>query len=74
MVHSIGDLLRARREELGLSRRELAERVGTSHSAIARVEAGHCRINLDTLQRAAKALNVELTLRFEKQPPDAGAE
>jgi ribosome-binding protein aMBF1 (putative translation factor) len=64
MVHSIGELLRTRREELGLSRRELAERAGTSHSAIARVETGHRRITVDTLQRIANALNVQLIIRL----------
>lgn len=64
MVHSVGQVLRARREELGLSRRRLAEQARTSHSAIKRVEAGRDRITLDTLERLAKALGVRLMIRF----------
>jgi transcriptional regulator with XRE-family HTH domain len=67
MVHSLAELLRARREELGLSRRELAERIDTSHSAIARVEASRYRVTLDTLQRIADALEIDLTIRAQNQ-------
>jgi transcriptional regulator with XRE-family HTH domain len=57
-------LLRARREEFGLSRRELAERAGTSHSVIARVEAGSQRRAFETLRRVTPALGVELIIRL----------
>lgn len=48
----------------GLSQRELAELVGTTQSAIARLEGGHVSPSLTTLDRIADALGVELSLRF----------
>jgi transcriptional regulator with XRE-family HTH domain len=66
MVHQLGDFLRHRREELQLSQREVAERAGLSHPAIARVEAGRRRISIELLQRVANALDVELIIRLEK--------
>jgi transcriptional regulator with XRE-family HTH domain len=63
MVHQLGELLRRRREELGLSQREVAERVGVSHPAIA--EAGRGLISLELFQRVAEALDVQLKIRLE---------
>jgi transcriptional regulator with XRE-family HTH domain len=65
MVHQLGELLRRRREELGLSQRDVAHRAGVSHPAIARVEAGRRRISLELFQRVADALDLQLTLRLE---------
>jgi HTH-type transcriptional regulator/antitoxin HipB len=67
MFQSIGDLLRRRREELELSQREVAERAGMSHPAIARVEAGRRRISLELFRRVAEALDLQLTMRLEKR-------
>jgi ribosome-binding protein aMBF1 (putative translation factor) len=52
------------RASLGLSQAELARRVGTSHSAISRIESGRHKMSLDTLQRLAGALNVRLVVGF----------
>jgi transcriptional regulator with XRE-family HTH domain len=64
MVQSIGQLLRARREELGLSRREVAKRAGTTHSVVARVEAGSHRMAFDALLRVTRVLGGELIIRL----------
>jgi ribosome-binding protein aMBF1 (putative translation factor) len=56
--------IRALREARGLSQRDLAELVGTTQSAIARLEGGHVSPTLATLDRIAEALNVELSLTF----------
>lgn len=56
--------IRALREGRGLSQRELAAQVGTTQSAIARLEVGHVSPSLSTLDRIADALGVELSLRF----------
>jgi transcriptional regulator with XRE-family HTH domain len=64
MVHKLGELLRRRREDLGLSKREVAERAGVSHTAIARVEAGRRRISLELFQQVAEALELQLTIRL----------
>jgi transcriptional regulator with XRE-family HTH domain len=57
--------IRSHRTAQKLSQRELAERAGTSHSAISRIESGRHRITVDTLQRIAQALGVDLILTFE---------
>lgn len=58
--------LRVRR---GLSQRELAERTGTTQSAIARLESGVISPSLPTLDRIANALGAELHVTFTE--PDA---
>jgi ribosome-binding protein aMBF1 (putative translation factor) len=54
--------IRALREKKGLSQRELAERIGTTQSAIARLEAGNISPSLPTLDKIAHALGAEVSL------------
>ena len=54
--------IRALRERKGLSQRELAELVGTTQSAIARLEGGRISPSLPTLDRIAAALGAEVTV------------
>lgn len=58
------------RAALRISQKELARRVGTSHSAISRLESGRHKTSVETLQRVAEALSVRLVLGFESGPPD----
>ena len=60
-----------RRAALGISQKELARRVGTSYSAISRLESGRHKTSVDTLQRVAEALGVRLVLGFESGPRTA---
>ncbi len=53
-----------RRGQLGLSQAELAERVGTSHSAISRIESGRHPTTVQTLRRLAAALDTHLVVGF----------
>ena len=53
-----------RRQELGLSQRALAELVGTTQSAIARLERGGRPPRIDTLLRIADALECDLTVEL----------
>ena len=59
------------RATLGISQQELARRVGTSHSAISRLESGRHKTSVETLQRVAEALGVRLVLGFESGPRNA---
>lgn len=52
------------REKRGLSQRELAELLGTTQSAVARLEAGNVSPSLPTLDKIAEALGVELVVSF----------
>jgi transcriptional regulator with XRE-family HTH domain len=45
------------RQGLGLSQTEVAARMGTSQSAVARLERGDADVRLSTLQRYAAALD-----------------
>ena len=48
----------------GSSQRDLAQRMGTSQAAIARLEAGGVGATLTTLQRAASALDLDITVEL----------
>jgi len=52
------------RNEKHLSQKDLAERMGTSQSAIARFERGNVNPSLEFAARLAKALNAELKLQL----------
>jgi ribosome-binding protein aMBF1 (putative translation factor) len=62
-------LVREMREDAGFTQTELAKKVGTTQSVIARLEdaeyAGH---SLTMLERIAAACGVGLRLRAEKRP------
>jgi transcriptional regulator with XRE-family HTH domain len=66
----IARLVIKHRASLGLSQQELARRVGTSHSAISRIESGRHKTSVSTLQRVAEALGLRLVLGFESGPAD----
>ncbi len=56
-----------RRATMGMSQRELAELVGTTQSAIARLERGGRPPRIDTLLRIAEALDCELLVELVPQ-------
>jgi ribosome-binding protein aMBF1 (putative translation factor) len=60
----VGEQIRDARESAGLSQRELAQRMNTSQAAIARLEAGGVGATLTTVQRAAAALELEVTVQL----------
>src|ERR1700689_5548402 len=54
--------VRARRQELGLSQRQMAERAGMTQPGIARFEAGGTTPTLPLLERLAAALELPLNV------------
>jgi predicted transcriptional regulator len=56
----------ARRQELGLSQTQVAARMGTSQSAVARLESGDADVRFSTLERYAAALGQVLDIRLER--------
>lgn len=61
-----GELIRAARGEAGLTQRQLAERLGTTQSAIARWESGRDVPRLDKFDQILRACGIELDLRFRR--------
>jgi ribosome-binding protein aMBF1 (putative translation factor) len=58
------------RMELGLTQKQLAERMGTSHSAISRIESGQHKTSVETLRRLADALELRFVVGFESGSTD----
>lgn len=61
-----------RRGELGLTQEELADRVGTSSTAISRIESGQHKTSVTTLQRLADALDLDLAIDLKKRSKSRG--
>lgn len=53
-----------------LTQQQLAARIGTSHSAISRLESGQATISLKTMKRIAEALGGRLLVGIELDSPD----
>ena len=60
--YELAEAIRARREELGWSQRQLAERAGMTQPGVARFEAGGTTPTLPLLERLASALGLTLTI------------
>lgn len=54
----------ARRQAAGITQTEAAARMGTSQSAVARLEAGATDVRLSTLERYAVAVGGEITWKL----------
>ena len=65
--------LAARRERLGLSQTTVAARMGTSQSAVARLEAGEADVRLSTVERYAAALGVRVAWQIVGDTTDRPA-
>src|SRR6516164_599896 len=64
----IARIVIARRQKLGLTQHELAERVGTSHSVISRIESGQHPTSVTTLRRLANSFGTNLLVGFGDEP------
>jgi transcriptional regulator with XRE-family HTH domain len=62
---ALASALVARRVDLGLSQTEVAARMGTSQSAVARLESGQSDVRLSTLERYAAALGQQLDWQLD---------
>jgi ribosome-binding protein aMBF1 (putative translation factor) len=66
LAYQLSVQVREAREAKGLSQSQLAERMGTQQSVIARLEGGGITPTLPTLKRIADALGTKLTVGFEE--------
>ena len=64
LAFDLGVQVKELRRSIGISQRELAERMGTTQSVIARLEAGGSRPSLTTLQRVGEAVGRQVEVRF----------
>ncbi|HEX6667529.1 MAG TPA: helix-turn-helix domain-containing protein [Solirubrobacterales bacterium] len=61
--------IRERRYELDFTQREVAERAGTSHSFISKVEGGNHMPTIPVLKRILAVLDEEMLIGIECQVP-----
>jgi transcriptional regulator with XRE-family HTH domain len=59
-----GDLIREARRRAGLTQRELADRLGTTQSAIARLERGRTEPSYERVMEAVRACGLELVAQL----------
>lgn len=74
-MHSIGDRIRIRREELGLSQEELAARLGyKSRSSINKIELGGQNLTQSKIKALADALNTTpgYVMGWDEEEPFSG--
>lgn len=57
---ALGNAIKQRREDQGLSQERLAMMIGSSKSHIWRIETGRVGVGIDDLARIADALDVEV--------------
>jgi ribosome-binding protein aMBF1 (putative translation factor) len=67
-----GEKVRRARESAGMSQAELARKMKTSQSTIARLESGGTEPTLRTLERVCAALDAELVLDLRPAPCNPG--
>jgi transcriptional regulator with XRE-family HTH domain len=63
--------LTARRQAAGLSQTQVAARMRTSQSAVARLEAGEGDLRMSTLERYAAAIGSDITWQVRATPNKA---
>jgi transcriptional regulator with XRE-family HTH domain len=64
----VGELA-AQRLAAGLSQTQVAARMGTSQSAVARLEAGEADVRASTLERYAAAIGSQISWRLQDAQP-----
>lgn len=65
-----GEFIREARRRSGLTQQELAERLGTTQSVIARWETGRRSPTIETLYRAVRACGLDVHITLGAPDPD----
>ncbi len=63
----IAYLIAQKRKQAKISQKELAQKIGTTQSNVARMEAGNQNFSMITLEKIAEALKSELKVSFLKK-------
>ena len=67
---TIGEKIKARRKELGMTTEELGQKIGVQRSAITKYEKGRVDLKSSQLQEIAKALDVPPASLLDDEDPD----
>jgi y4mF family transcriptional regulator len=67
-VRDIGETIKARRKELGITQPHLAELAGISINTLYRLERGQSNPSLDILNKLALILGLEVKLEVKRNP------
>jgi transcriptional regulator with XRE-family HTH domain len=67
-VTTLGERVRALRQERGLQQRQVAEKAELTPSMVSQIESGRLTPSLNTLRRVADALGVALAVLFDGRP------
>jgi transcriptional regulator with XRE-family HTH domain len=70
---TIGSRIKEKRQEEGISIRELAKRIGVTASFISQVENGKANVSLDSLRRISEALQVPMLYFLSDFEPKAAS-
>ncbi|HEX6114590.1 MAG TPA: helix-turn-helix transcriptional regulator [Geminicoccaceae bacterium] len=70
----VGERIRARRTELGLTQEQLAEALSVSYQQVQKYETGANRISAGRIFELARKLRVDVSYFFEGLPLDAPVE
>jgi transcriptional regulator with XRE-family HTH domain len=70
----VGSFLRDRRDHLGLSQVEVADRSGLSQATVSAIELGRRRATVDVVERVLAALGLQLRLQTEPLDADIDAD
>jgi transcriptional regulator with XRE-family HTH domain len=62
-AHQLGQVLKSRRKQLGLTQRDVAAKVGLLQAQISVIESHDAKATVTTLYKALSALGLELVLR-----------
>ena len=66
-IEMIGKILKKRRNSLGLNQHTLSEISGIAMHTLSNIEAGNGNPTIETLERVANALGMELSISVKKQ-------
>lgn len=66
LVEGYSDKIRKKRESLGLSQKQLAERLNEKESVIQKMESGHFNLRIDVARKIEKFLNIKIIEEIEE--------
>jgi len=66
LAYQLGEIIKSRRKELGITQPHLAELANVSTNTIYKLERGQANPSLDVLNKLAEVLGMEIKLEVKK--------